>query len=540
MQTENNLLKAALFYSEEMHWSVIPIKPGDKKPLIAWEPYQRQRATSDQIKTWWTKWPTANIGIVTGKISGIAVIDIDEQKGFIAISKYVSENYDTPTQRTPGGGIHYIFKHPLNIELPNNTRLIPGCDFRGDGGYIVIAPSINGTGKPYAWVKDRQPSKTPLAELPPEYIKAITTQKKETPAEDVPGVMFQEGRRDEDLFHVANTMIKGGAKQHEVSQTLERLALSCGYPQTDVRAKVESAIKRTEKKERKISVEINDYIAGTEGYFTNEEIYRALALNNADEKASARKALERFVKEGVIERHGNKDGIFRRIEEELELIDYRAAGTETLPVMLPLGIDKLINIYPGNIITISGTANSGKTAFLLNAIAINMMLFRVVYLSSEMGSSELKIRLKNFDNVPFDEWNFEAYERSNNFSDVIKPGAKPTIWIIDYLELLTDFWKVASLLKDIHNKLSGKDIALVALQKAPGADTGRGGAFGLEKPRLALAMEAGKIKIVKAKNWRTDRNPNGLFKEFKLVMGYKFCDETDFYLDDDNTLFKKR
>jgi hypothetical protein len=535
----NPRLEAALFYCS-LGWSVIPLKPGDKKPLTAWERHQRERATPDMIREWWSKFPDANIGIVTGKISGIAVIDIDEKIGFIEIEKYIALDLLTPQQRTPRGGLHIICKHPLNIELPNNARTIPGCDFRGDGGYIVIAPSTNSTGRPYAWLKGREPSKCLLAELPQSYIDAITSKKREPRADDAPGDMYTPGRRDEDLFHIANCMVKGGAKQHEVSQTLERLALSCGYPQSDIRIKVESAIKRAEKKDRKVSVEISEYIAGTEGYFTNEEIYRALALNNADEKATARKALERLVKEGVVERHGNKDGVFRRIEKEIERIDYRSAGTDALPVMLPLDIHKLINIYPGNIITISGTANSGKTAFLLNTVAINMMLFRVVYLSSEMGNSELKIRLKNFDNVPFDDWKFEAYERSNNFADVIKPGAKPTIWIIDYLELLTDFWKVASLLKDIHDKLAGKDIAIVAIQKAPGADTGRGGAFGLEKPRLALAMEAGKIKIVKAKNWRTDKNPNGLYREFKLVKGYKFCDESEFYYDDDNKLFKKQ
>jgi hypothetical protein len=155
-----------------------------------------------------------------------------------------------------------------------------------------------------------------------------------------------------------------------------------------------------------------------------------------------------------------------------------------------------------------------------------------------MGKDEFSVRLHKFDNVPFKDWNFEARERSSNFADVIKPDGKQTIWIIDFLELLEDFWKVGLMMKAIYDKLVGtKDIAVVALQKAPGSEVGRGGAFGLEKPRVALAMERGKIKIIKAKNWKTDRNPNGLFKEFKLRNGCQIVEETE-WEEDEGKLFK--
>jgi hypothetical protein len=113
--------------------------------------------------------------------------------------------------------------------------------------------------------------------------------------------------------------------------------------------------------------------------------------------------------------------------------------------------------------------------------------------------------------------------------------------VIDFLELLEDFWKVGMMLKAIHDKIAGsKDVAVVALQKAYGTDVGRGGEFGLEKPRLALAMESGRVKIVKAKNWRTAKNPNGLYKEYGLVNGCKIVNESDWFYDDDKKLFKHR
>ncbi|MSS73944.1 MAG: bifunctional DNA primase/polymerase [Candidatus Latescibacteria bacterium] len=77
----NRLLDAALYYLRELSWSVIPVEPKGKRPLVQWEAYQRERASEDQIRAWWTEHPTANIGIVTGEVSGIVVLDIDGPEG---------------------------------------------------------------------------------------------------------------------------------------------------------------------------------------------------------------------------------------------------------------------------------------------------------------------------------------------------------------------------------------------------------------------------------------------------------------------------
>jgi len=76
-------------------------------------------------------------------------------------------------------------------------------------------------------------------------------------------------------------------------------------------------------------------------------------------------------------------------------------------------------------------------------------------------------------------------------------------------------------------------IAIIGLQKNAGRydqktgkwtdrDLGRGGALSIEKPRLYLAMGHGRMKIVKAKNWRGKDNPNGMITKFKLYQGHDF------------------
>ena len=59
---------------------MIPAQPGGKRPLVPWIEYQSRRPTEEEICRWWQQYPNANIGIVTGKISGIVVIDLDLDK----------------------------------------------------------------------------------------------------------------------------------------------------------------------------------------------------------------------------------------------------------------------------------------------------------------------------------------------------------------------------------------------------------------------------------------------------------------------------
>ena len=68
-------LNMALAYQEK-GLSVIPVR-SDKKPFLKWEEHQKRIAEPEEIKSWFKKWPEANVGIVTGRISGVDVIDVD-------------------------------------------------------------------------------------------------------------------------------------------------------------------------------------------------------------------------------------------------------------------------------------------------------------------------------------------------------------------------------------------------------------------------------------------------------------------------------
>ena len=146
MDNKNEQLKSALEYAKRKY-SVIPVQH-NKKPYIKWTRYQSEKAGPDQVKKWWRQYPDANIGIVTGKISGLTVLDPDTQSGIDALNDLIHENFVTHVANTPNGGQHYFFQHVQG--LPNKARILTDTDIRNDGGYVVAAPGKNGNGKKYS------------------------------------------------------------------------------------------------------------------------------------------------------------------------------------------------------------------------------------------------------------------------------------------------------------------------------------------------------------------------------------------------------
>jgi hypothetical protein len=227
--------------------------------------------------------------------------------------------------------------------------------------------------------------------------------------------------------------------------------------------------------------------------------------------------MHRFVKDGFVERHPSKNGWYRMVDTQCEEIDFLNTTGDALDIRYPFQIEKYVKTQEKNIIIDAGEPNSGKTAFELNFAEMNMDKHEVHYFSSEMGALELKDRLLKF-NRPLDSWRVKFKERASNFADVIVPNA---INIIDFLEVHDEFYKIGGLIKDIYDKLT-TGIAVIAIQKNRGTDFGLGGMRSLEKARLYLAMEPGKIRIVKGKNWASQVNPNGLECGFKLIQGCHF------------------
>jgi hypothetical protein len=563
--TDRPCLDAALEYAA-MGFSVIPVRK-NKRPYVVWQKYQSERATEEQIRKWWKQWPGAGVAIVTGAISGIVAVDCDTEAGRLHVESLIPDSCETPIAQTQSGGWHYYFKHRGGT-VSNSAGVIPGVDVRGDGGYIV-APPTRGEKGDYSWLPGLSLGEVEVAPLPAplaralninSYIRTYVGESRlndisckqggqvispyncdENGNEDKRGLLgtnedklgtnedrlFTKGRRDNDLFRTANYLIRGGAAQGEALKIVQLLAKQCSppFPESEARVKVQSALDRANQAEKNLTKEIREWCLSSSGDFLSSFVLKELGLSSRVLMKQAYNVLARLCDEGLIEKASGKRGHYRTVNKDLDGIDWLNASDACLEISWPFAIESLVQTNEGNIIVVAGAPNSGKTAFAINTVSLNQHRHDVHYFSSEMGASELRKRLLLFDDVPIDGWRFHPWERSSDFPDVIRPDG---LNIIDYLEIHDNFYLVGQMIKHIHDKLK-RGVAVVCLQKNPGQDAGLGGQRSLEKARLAIALDNGQCRIIKAKNWATQENPNGLIQDFKLVDGCKFIPTGQWY-----------
>ena len=158
----SRLCRAALGYASK-GWRVFPARPGEKIPQIAqWN--LAATTNLDQIRRWWSQWPSANIGLATGQQSGLVVLDIDPRHGGFDTWHDLLDVHgtvDTLEAFTGGGGQHEYFQAPVE-KLRNSAGAIgPGIDTRAEGGYVLAPPGIHPSGEPYEWI-----TRVPPATLP--------------------------------------------------------------------------------------------------------------------------------------------------------------------------------------------------------------------------------------------------------------------------------------------------------------------------------------------------------------------------------------
>jgi len=101
---------------------------------------------ADRVKAWWSKWPNANIGGRTGV--AFDVLDIDHADLEEGTADWPAVQMPGGTVATTGNGWHFYVAPGAS---GNRTRFTDHCDWRGDGGYVVLPPSLHYSGRHYEW-----------------------------------------------------------------------------------------------------------------------------------------------------------------------------------------------------------------------------------------------------------------------------------------------------------------------------------------------------------------------------------------------------
>ncbi len=244
----------------------VPVFPvaTSKRPLT---PHGFHDASTDprQISTWWSRHPSANLAIPTGRPSGVDVVDVDvhgKVDGYLALNQAQAAGLIDGWEmavRSPSGGLHLYFpvaqdSAPLQAVQRSWQAARAGIDFRGNGGYIIVPPSsrtINGTYAAYKVVRVTTGSPGPLDAVrlrdffdprPPEP-RPVTNPSKSFKVERVAAWVsrLQEGERNHGLYWAACKMAENHVPWTTALDELGAAAIRAGLTEREVATTVRSA-----------------------------------------------------------------------------------------------------------------------------------------------------------------------------------------------------------------------------------------------------------------------------------------------------------
>ena len=208
---DNKTLQVARDYLSR-GFSVIPVYPRGKKPAIPWKEFQQRLPTDEELFKWFGNGSAYNIGIVTGAISGMAVIDLDSDEAIT----FAEENKlsPSPTAKT-GRGLHVYCKYKDGIRNFQQRDDLPDIDLRADGGYVVAPPSIHESGNVYEWVAGRGLDDIAMTELP-LWVLTEKSEEKNTVSELYRGV--EKGGRNKALTRLVGSWVNDGGSLEEIKE----------------------------------------------------------------------------------------------------------------------------------------------------------------------------------------------------------------------------------------------------------------------------------------------------------------------------------
>lgn len=191
-------------------------------------------ATTDRktIKQWWTTNPDANIGIATGKISNLIVVDVDGEEGKKSLSELLKRHGKLPitVKVKTGKGKHYYFRSGDTPVANSVGRLGKGIDIRGDDGYVVAPSSVHQSGTVYEFLSRRDLSDVEIAKAP-KWLRKETAKNETTPPLSV--LPIPPSKKDRAKAYMSSALQRelerlGKAPKHQRNDSLNRCAFKLG------------------------------------------------------------------------------------------------------------------------------------------------------------------------------------------------------------------------------------------------------------------------------------------------------------------------
>ncbi len=252
------LADAALRYAN-LGVAVFPCVPGGKQPLTS-NGFHDATSSARIVHHWWQRNPDANIGLPTGAVSGLVVVDVDVHTAGSGYAAFERSRASGLTEgwgwlvRTPSGGLHAYY--PATPEVEQRSWQVPSAhvDFRGDGGYVIAPPSrieVNRHSTTYDVIATAH---HPIQRLDACRLRQFLEPPRRLPLRpDVPTIGARpdkladwvasrpEGARNGGLFWAACRMVEHGHDYHESIAVLGAAAQTAGLPEQEIESTISSA-----------------------------------------------------------------------------------------------------------------------------------------------------------------------------------------------------------------------------------------------------------------------------------------------------------
>ncbi|MDD9946970.1 MAG: bifunctional DNA primase/polymerase [Myxococcales bacterium] len=254
---------AAIAYARR-GWKVHPLQPQSKKPASS-HGFKDATTSLAKIGRWWRSNAGFNVGVATGEGSGVFVLDVDPGgecalSGLEAASDTLPRTVEASTGRKDGR--HLYFAYPGVRVACSSGALGRGLDVRGDGGYVVVPPSVHPNGRRYSWAAGRGPGEIDLAHAPSRLLTLVAPAQSASAygsgalrnARDLI-LSSLRGSRNTTTFRQAVAifeLVEGGEiDEAEATAVLHKAALGTGLPKQEVDGVLRGARDRVRGKPRR-------------------------------------------------------------------------------------------------------------------------------------------------------------------------------------------------------------------------------------------------------------------------------------------------
>lgn len=201
---------------------LFPVAARSKRALIEKWP-EKATCDAETLCAWMEEYAGCNWGLACGCDSGVFVLDVDGDEGAASLRVLVEDHgrewIETLSAKT-ARGLHYYFRYPADAVIRNSaSKLAPGLDVRGEGGYVLVPPSVHPSGVIYRWAGSGESA--PILPAPASLVVMLTTPARRMgPTPTVNGDIIPKGQRNATLAKLAGAMRRQGTTPQAIEAAL--------------------------------------------------------------------------------------------------------------------------------------------------------------------------------------------------------------------------------------------------------------------------------------------------------------------------------